>query len=159
MKKKFEYKVLRQDLCSNNFDVEDYLNTAGSDGWELVGAVTTTNGKPILYLKREKVKVKKEKKTKVSKVGEGLLPIPPSLFPVEKRIREIIVDKLGVDDYEVTEDASLRDDLGMDSLDAVELIMEFEREFNIEIRDEDAEPVVKFGDAVNLIYNKLISKK
>ena len=71
---------------------------------------------------------------------------------VLKRISEIIVDKLGVDDVEVTKDASFRDDLGADSLDTVELIMEFEKEFNIEIRDEDAERVTTVGDAVDELY-------
>jgi len=69
-----------------------------------------------------------------------------------KRISEIIVDKLGVDNVEVTKDASFRDDLGADSLDTVELIMEFEKEFNIEIRDEDAERVTTVGDAVDELY-------
>ena len=69
-----------------------------------------------------------------------------------KRISEIIVDKLGVDDVEVTKDASFRDDLGADSLDTVELIMDFEKEFNIEIRDEDAERVRTVGDAVDELY-------
>lgn len=69
-----------------------------------------------------------------------------------KRISEIIVDKLGVDDVEVTKDASFRDDLGADSLDTVELIMDFEKEFNIEIRDEDAERVTTVGDAVDELY-------
>ena len=69
-----------------------------------------------------------------------------------KRISEIIVDKLGVDNVEVTKDASFRDDLGADSLDTVELIMEFEKEFNIEIRDEDAERVRTVGDAVDELY-------
>lgn len=74
-----------------------------------------------------------------------------------KRISEIIVDKLGVDNVEVTKDASFRDDLGADSLDTVELIMEFEKEFNIEIRDEDAERVTTVGDAVDELY-RIINK-
>ena len=74
-----------------------------------------------------------------------------------KRISEIIVDKLGVDNVEVTKDASFRDDLGADSLDTVELIMEFEKEFNIEIRDEDAERVTTVGDAVDALY-RIINK-
>jgi len=74
-----------------------------------------------------------------------------------KRISEIIVDKLGVDDVEVTKDASFRDDLGADSLDTVELIMDFEKEFNIEIRDEDAERVRTVGDAVDELY-RIINK-
>jgi len=74
-----------------------------------------------------------------------------------KRISEIIVDKLGVDDVEVTKDANFRDDLGADSLDTVELIMDFEKEFNIEIRDEDAERVRTVGDAVDELY-RIINK-
>lgn len=76
---------------------------------------------------------------------------------VLKRISEIIVDKLGVDNVEVTKDASFRDDLGADSLDTVELIMDFEKEFNIEIRDEDAERVRTVGDAVDELY-RIINK-
>ena len=68
-----------------------------------------------------------------------------------KRISEIIVDKLGVDDVEVTKDASFRDDLGADSLDTVELIMDFEKEFNIAIPDDQAENISTVGDAIKFI--------
>jgi len=76
--------------------------------------------------------------------------IPRSV--IKETVSRIIVDKLGVDDVEVTKDASFRDDLGADSLDTVELIMDFEKEFNIEIRDEDAERVRTVGDAVDELY-------
>ena len=70
------------------------------------------------------------------------------------KIKEIIIDKLGVEDSKITEDAKFIDDLGADSLDTVELIMQFEEEFNIEIPDEDAETIVTVGKAVDYISSK-----
>jgi acyl carrier protein len=70
------------------------------------------------------------------------------------RVKEIIVDQLGVDEEEVTLAASFVDDLGADSLDIVELIMAFEEEFDLEIPDEDAEKIAKVGDAVNYIKER-----
>ncbi len=67
------------------------------------------------------------------------------------RVKAIIVDKLGVDENEVTPEASFTNDLGADSLDTVELIMEFEKEFNIAIPDEQAEKIATVGDAVKYI--------
>lgn len=67
---------------------------------------------------------------------------------IKKKIVQIIVDKLGVDEAEVTATASFANDLGADSLDTVELIMEFEKEFNISIPDEAAEKIVTVGDAI-----------
>ena len=58
---------------------------------------------------------------------------------LENKVKEIIVDKLGVEESELTDSASFTNDLGADSLDTVELIMEFEKEFNVSIPDEDAE--------------------
>ena len=66
-------------------------------------------------------------------------------------VKAIIVDKLGVDENEVTTEASFTNDLGADSLDTVELIMEFEKEFNIAIPDDQAEKIATVGDAVKYI--------
>ncbi len=67
---------------------------------------------------------------------------------VAQRVKAIIVDKLGVEESEVTDNASFTNDLGADSLDTVELIMEFEKEFNISIPDDQAEKISSVGDAV-----------
>ena len=67
---------------------------------------------------------------------------------ISSRVKKIIVDKLGVDEAEVTPEASFTNDLGADSLDTVELIMEFEKEFNISIPDDQAEKISSVGDAV-----------
>ena len=70
---------------------------------------------------------------------------------VNSRVKAIIVDKLGVDESEVATEASFTNDLGADSLDTVELIMEFEKEFNIAIPDDQAENIGTVGDAVKYI--------
>jgi len=70
---------------------------------------------------------------------------------IATRVKSIIVDKLGVDENEVTEEASFTNDLGADSLDTVELIMEFEKEFNIAIPDDQAEKIGTVGQAVEYI--------
>ena len=70
---------------------------------------------------------------------------------ISAKVKEIIVDKLGVDAAEVTPEASFTKDLGADSLDTVELIMEFEKEFGITIPDEKAETIATVGDAINYI--------
>jgi len=70
---------------------------------------------------------------------------------IASRVKSIIVDKLGVDESEVTPTASFTNDLGADSLDTVELIMEFEKEFNIAIPDEQAEKIATVGDAIAYI--------
>ncbi|MAZ54637.1 MAG: acyl carrier protein [Flavobacteriales bacterium] len=67
------------------------------------------------------------------------------------KVKAIIVDKLGVDDSEVTPEASFTNDLGADSLDTVELIMEFEKEFDIQIPDDQAEAISTVGDAISFI--------
>ena len=67
---------------------------------------------------------------------------------LENYIKEIIVDKLGIEESEITDSASFTYDLGADSLDTVELIMEFEKEFNVSIPDEEAEKIQTVGDAV-----------
>ena len=68
-----------------------------------------------------------------------------------EKIKKIIVDQLGVDDSEVTMEASFVDDLGADSLDTVELVMALEEEFGIEISDDDAEKIITVGDAIKYI--------
>jgi acyl carrier protein len=70
---------------------------------------------------------------------------------VEEKVKEIIVEQLGVDEDEVTAEASFTDDLGADSLDIVELVMAFEEEFGIEIPDEDAEKIGRVREAVEYI--------
>ena len=75
---------------------------------------------------------------------------------VTEKVKQIVVDKLGVPPEEVTESASFITDLGADSLDTVELIMEFEKAFNITIPDEDAgDKIATVGDAVKYIEDKL----
>ncbi len=71
------------------------------------------------------------------------------------KIKEVIIDKLGVEESKITMEAKFIDDLGADSLDTVELIMQFEEEFNIEIPDEDAETLTTVGEAVDYINKKL----
>lgn len=70
---------------------------------------------------------------------------------IAKTVTKIIVEKLGVDEAEVTAEASFANDLGADSLDTVELIMEFEKEFNISIPDEAAEKIMTVGDAITYL--------
>ena len=71
------------------------------------------------------------------------------------KVKEIIIDKLGVEDSKITMEAKFIDDLGADSLDTVELIMQFEEEFSIEIPDEDAGALLSVGQAVDYISTKL----
>ncbi|MDO5088472.1 MAG: acyl carrier protein [Leptotrichiaceae bacterium] len=70
------------------------------------------------------------------------------------KIKSIVVEQLGVDEDQVTEDASFIDDLGADSLDTVELIMAFEEEFDIEIPDEDAQKIKTVKDVIEYIESK-----
>ena len=72
----------------------------------------------------------------------------------EARVREIIVNELGVEPDKVTDDASFVDDLGADSLDTVELVMAFEEEFGVDIPDEDAEQMRTVGDAISYLRDK-----
>jgi len=74
---------------------------------------------------------------------------------VEAKVKEIIVEQLGVDEGQVTNEASFIDDLGADSLDTVELVMAFEDKFDIEIPDEDAEKMRSVGEAVEYLKAKL----
>ena len=70
---------------------------------------------------------------------------------IASKVKAIIVDKLGVEESEVTNEASFTNDLGADSLDTVELIMEFEKEFGISIPDDQAEKIATVGDAISYI--------
>ena len=72
-----------------------------------------------------------------------------------EKIKEIIIDKLGVENNKITTEAKFIDDLGADSLDTVELIMQFEEEFGIEIPDEEAENLLSVGQAVEYISSKV----
>lgn len=74
---------------------------------------------------------------------------------IAEKVKEIIVDKLGVEASEVTPEASFANDLGADSLDTVELIMEFEKEFNLSIPDEAAEKIVTVNDATTYLTEQL----
>tara|TARA_Y100000758_G_C15695932_1_gene291386 strand:- start:245 stop:481 length:237 start_codon:yes stop_codon:yes gene_type:complete len=71
------------------------------------------------------------------------------------RVKEIIIDKLGIEEGKITNDARFIEDLGADSLDTVELIMQFEEEFDIEISDEEAENLTTIGKSVDYINSKL----
>jgi acyl carrier protein len=73
---------------------------------------------------------------------------------IEAKVKAIIVDKLGVDESEITLESNFTNDLGADSLDTVELIMEFEKEFDISIPDEDAENISTVGSAVSYLTEK-----
>lgn len=74
---------------------------------------------------------------------------------IESKVKAIIVDKLGVEESEVKPEANFINDLGADSLDTVELIMEFEKEFGISIPDDQAEGIKTVGDAITYIENNL----
>ena len=76
---------------------------------------------------------------------------------IESKVKAIIVDKLGVDEAEVKPEASFTNDLGADSLDTVELIMEFEKEFSISIPDDKAEKIATVGDAIALTSRRTLS--
>lgn len=73
---------------------------------------------------------------------------------IEAKVKEIIMNKLGVEEGQITTEASFTNDLGADSLDTVELVMEFEKAFNLQIPDEDAEKISTVGDAVRYIKGK-----
>lgn len=74
---------------------------------------------------------------------------------LEKKVIDIIVEKLGVDEADVVPTASFANDLGADSLDLVELIMEFEKEFDTQIPDEDSENIATVGNAIDYLKNKV----
>ena len=70
---------------------------------------------------------------------------------IEEKVKQIVAEQLGVDEGQVTENASFMDDLGADSLDTVELVMALEEEFDIEISDEDAEKIQTVNDAITYV--------
>jgi acyl carrier protein len=72
---------------------------------------------------------------------------------VQERVKRIVIERLGVEEAEVTTEASFKDDLGADSLDVVELVMELEDEFDLEISDEDAEKITTVGEVVKYIQS------
>ncbi len=74
---------------------------------------------------------------------------------VAEKVKKIIIDRLGVDESKVTLDASFKEDLGADSLEVVELVMELEDEFGHEISDDEAESITTVGDAIQFIENKM----
>lgn len=74
---------------------------------------------------------------------------------VEERVKDIIVEELGVEREKLTAEASFMEDLGADSLDTVELVMAFEKEFDIDIPDEEAEKLRTVGDAMNYLHEKI----
>lgn len=74
--------------------------------------------------------------------------------PIEEKVKDIIVEQLGVNPEQVTPQASFIEDLGADSLDIVELVMAFEEEFNVEVPDEDAEKLQTVGDVIKYIEDK-----
>ena len=73
---------------------------------------------------------------------------------IEEKVKDIIVEQLGVNPEQVTQEASFIEDLGADSLDIVELVMAFEEEFGVEVPDEDAEKLQKVGDVIKYIEEK-----
>jgi acyl carrier protein len=75
----------------------------------------------------------------------------------EEKVNSMIAHRLGVDPAEITRESKFTDDLGADSLDTAELIMDFEKEFSLSIRDEDAETVITVGDAIDLV-DKYLAK-
>ncbi len=78
---------------------------------------------------------------------------------IVKKVKDIIVDKLGVEESEVTETANFTNDLGADSLDTVELLMEFERVFGIKIHDDETSSIATVKDAIDKIQEKLSEEK
>jgi acyl carrier protein len=81
--------------------------------------------------------------------------MPMDRDAIEKKVREMIIDSLGIDPEKISTDSSFVDDLGADSLDTVELVMAFEEEFDVEIPDEDAENLATVGDAINYLEKNI----
>lgn len=86
------------------------------------------------------------------------MPDTKEKLSIADKVKAIIVDKLGVDETEITHQASFTNDLGADSLDTVELIMEFESEFDIKIPDDKAEKITTVGEAINYLEKTLAEK-
>jgi acyl carrier protein len=80
----------------------------------------------------------------------------PAMQDVQKKVHAILIDKLGIPESEITPDASFVKDLGIDSLDYAELVMEFEQTFDIKIPDDDAEKLQTIGQAIGYIQSKLV---
>jgi acyl carrier protein len=93
----------------------------------------------------------------VAKINE-FVPISGGFMSVEQKVKQIIVEQLGVDEGQVDSTASFVDDLGADSLDIVELIMAFEEAFDLDIPDEDAEKITTVKDAIEYIDGKMAKK-
>jgi acyl carrier protein len=91
--------------------------------------------------------------------ADGVREEKGSMDPLEERVKQIIVEQLGVEEAEVTPGASFVDDLGADSLDTVELVMAFEEAFELEISDEDAERIRTVQDAVAYVGQHAKAKK
>jgi len=79
----------------------------------------------------------------------------PDMKELENKVKDIIVEELGVERDKLTENASFMEDLGADSLDTVELVMAFEKEFDIDIPDEEAEKLRTVGDALKYLHEKM----
>jgi acyl carrier protein len=79
----------------------------------------------------------------------------PDMTQLEDKVKDIIVEELGVEREKLTDNASFMEDLGADSLDTVELVMAFEKEFDIDIPDEEAEKLRTVGDAMKYLHEKL----
>jgi acyl carrier protein len=88
----------------------------------------------------------------------GFALLPGGSMDVAQKVKQIIVEQLGVDESQVDDNASFVDDLGADSLDIVELVMAFEEAFELEIPDEDAEKITTVKDAIDYIQNKTSKK-
>ena len=97
--------------------------------------------------------IKKGHAYKKKIIFAGLIIKIKIMSEIAEKVKAIIVDKLGVDENEVNPEASFTNDLGADSLDTVELIMEFEKEFNVAIPDDQAEKISTVGDAITYIEN------
>jgi acyl carrier protein len=94
---------------------------------------------------------------KLVTIGAFVL-LPGGSMDVAQKVKQIIVEQLGVDESQVDDNASFVDDLGADSLDIVELVMAFEEAFELEIPDEDAEKITTVKDAIDYIQNKTAKK-